>query len=96
MSSAATSATDWTKPRSADPSNPIAKPFDVIVIGGVTFGSVPAQHIFFEDKRPGHRTLLLEGGLFCAARTCAKSAVLDLNNLAPTSTADLRTPGNLA
>jgi choline dehydrogenase-like flavoprotein len=43
---------------------PDAREFDVIVIGGGSFGAVVAQHLFFRDKAHRHRILVLEGGPF--------------------------------
>jgi choline dehydrogenase-like flavoprotein len=40
------------------------RPFDVIVIGGGTFGSVVAEHLFVTDKTNARRILVLEGGPF--------------------------------
>src|SRR5262245_24482122 len=42
------------------------RPFDVIVIGGGTFGAAIAEHIWFRQKQTGGglRTLVLEAGLF--------------------------------
>src|SRR5437870_245381 len=42
------------------------RPFDVIVIGGGTFGAAIAEHIWFRQKAVGGglRTLVLEAGLF--------------------------------
>src|SRR2546425_5764147 len=79
--------------RSADPANPNARPFDVIVIGGGTFGAVLAQHLFFQDKRHSHRTLVLEGGPFLLPEHVQNLPVLGLGSLAPTSIADLRQAG---
>jgi hypothetical protein len=39
-----------------------AKPFDMIVIGGGTFGAVLASHLFQRDKTRQHRILVLEAG----------------------------------
>jgi choline dehydrogenase-like flavoprotein len=38
------------------------RPFDVIIVGGGTFGSVFAQHLFFGDTTHSHRILVLEAG----------------------------------
>jgi len=38
--------------------------FDVIVIGGGTFGSVVAEHLFVADKTRSRRILVLEAGPF--------------------------------
>jgi hypothetical protein len=41
-----------------------ARPFDIIVVGGGSFGSVAATHIFDIDKAHSHRILVLEAGPF--------------------------------
>jgi len=47
-------------------SAPGGRPFDVIVIGGGTFGAAIAEHIWFRQKTAGGglRTLVIEAGLF--------------------------------
>ncbi len=48
---------------SADPAlHPGARPFDVIVVGGGSFGAVLAQHLFGHDSPRRHRILVLEAG----------------------------------
>ncbi len=39
-----------------------ARPFDVIVIGGGSFGPIFAEHLAVADKTHSHRVLVLEGG----------------------------------
>ena len=39
-----------------------ARPFDIIVIGGGSFGPVFAQHLFFADSTHSHRILVLDAG----------------------------------
>jgi Domain of Unknown Function (DUF1080)/GMC oxidoreductase len=49
---------------SADPNGdrPDARPFDVIVLGGGSFGPIFAEHLFVADKTHSHRVLILDGG----------------------------------
>ena len=42
--------------------------FDVIIIGGGTFGSVIAEHLFITDKTRSRRILVLEAGPFVLDR----------------------------
>ncbi|MXM68676.1 DUF1080 domain-containing protein [Streptomyces sp. HUCO-GS316] len=41
-----------------------ARPFDLIVLGGGSFGAVLASHLFFNDTSRAHRILVLEAGPF--------------------------------
>lgn len=43
---------------------PDARDFDIVVIGGGTFGCAVAQHLFANDCAGSHRILVLEGGPF--------------------------------
>jgi choline dehydrogenase-like flavoprotein len=72
---------------------PDARPFGVIVIGGGTFGSALAQHIFSADKFHSHRILVLEGGPFLLTEHTQNLPRLGLNPPPITSIADLRAIG---
>ncbi|MCI0377051.1 MAG: DUF1080 domain-containing protein [Gemmataceae bacterium] len=51
--------------KSADASQrPDARPFDIVILGGGSFGGVLAQHLFFKDAAHSHRILVLEAGRF--------------------------------
>jgi hypothetical protein len=41
-----------------------ARPFDIVIVGGGTFGSALAQEIFFSDTARTHRIVVLEAGRF--------------------------------
>lgn len=51
----ATTSTDVTQ-------RPDARPFDIIVVGGGSFGAVAATHLFDLDTAHRHRILILEAG----------------------------------
>ena len=44
--------------------HPDARPFDFIIVGGGSFGSVLACHLFLNDLTHAHRILVLEAGPF--------------------------------
>src|SRR2546427_253899 len=48
----------------ASTQRPDARPFDVIVIGGGSFGPILAQHLFAFDATHSHRILVIEAGPF--------------------------------
>jgi 3-keto-disaccharide hydrolase/GMC oxidoreductase len=80
--------------RSADKSlHPNARPFNVIVIGGGSFGPVLAQHLFDLDKAHRHRILVLEGGPVALPEHVQNLPMLGLNVPGKTSIADLRASG---
>lgn len=70
-----------------------ARPFDIIVIGGGTFGAVTASHIFSADTAHRHRILVLEGGPFVLTEHVQDLPMLGLNVPDPTSIAGLRAAG---
>jgi choline dehydrogenase-like flavoprotein len=76
---------------------PDARPFDVIVVGGGSFGAAVAQHLFDRDSaKPEpqrHRILVLEAGLFASAEHVQNLPLLGLNPPGPTRIADLRAIG---
>jgi hypothetical protein len=41
---------------------PYARPFDVIVLGGGSFGPILAENVYFDDKTHSRRVLVLEAG----------------------------------
>jgi choline dehydrogenase-like flavoprotein len=61
-----------------------ARPFDIIVIGGGSFGPVFAQHLFFADKTRSHRILVLDAGPLVLAEHVQNLPVLGLNPPPPT------------
>ena len=73
--------------RSADSgARPDARPFDIIVLGGGSFGGVLAQHLFHNDKTHSHRILVLEGGPFLLPEHVQNLPMLGLNPPAPSTT----------
>src|SRR3954451_16223609 len=46
---------------------PDAKPFDIVIVGGGSFGGTLAQHLLYSDKLKLHRILVLEAGPFVLA-----------------------------
>ena len=53
---------DEAKASQDESKHPDARPFDMIVLGGGTFGGVLAAHLFARDKSHAHRILVLEAG----------------------------------
>ena len=81
--------------RSMDQSlDPAARPFDVIVIGGGSFGAAVAQHVFDRDRQAKqHRILVLEAGRFALPEHVQNMALLGLNVPGESRIADLRAVG---
>ena len=63
-----------------------ARPFDIIVIGGGSFGGVVAQHLFHNDKTHSHRILVLEAGPFFIPEHVQNLPMLGLNPPPPSIT----------
>jgi choline dehydrogenase-like flavoprotein len=67
-----------------------ARPFDVIVIGGGSFGSAFAQHLFSRDQMHSHRALVLEGGPLLVPEHVQNLPVMGLGVPGDTSIKNLR------
>jgi len=63
-----------------------ARPFDVIVIGGGSFGVAMAQHLFAADKTHSHRILVLDAGSLVLTEHVQNLPVLGLGVPGPTET----------
>jgi choline dehydrogenase-like flavoprotein len=75
--------------RSAD-----ARMFDIIILGGGSFGAVCAQHLFTQDTTHSHRILVLEAGPVTIPEHVQNLPVLaGLNVPGATSIQDLRNQG---
>src|SRR5262249_29129661 len=70
-----------------------ARPFDIIVLGGGTFGAAVAQHLFNQDTAHRHRILVLEGGPFVIAEHTQNLPLVGLDAAGATSIAALRAIG---
>ncbi|MFI0449685.1 family 16 glycoside hydrolase [Actinomadura sp. 6N118] len=73
--------------------SPGARPFDVIVVGGGSFGAAVAAHLFNVDASRMHRVLVLEGGPFLLPEHVQNLPMLGLNVPGATSIAALRQVG---
>ena len=62
---------------------PDARPFDLIILGGGSFGGVLAQHLLYNDKTHSHRTLVLEAGRFVLPEHVQNLPMLGLNPPGP-------------
>jgi choline dehydrogenase-like flavoprotein len=61
------------------------RPFDVIVIGGGTFGAAIAEHIWFRQKQAGAklRTLVIEAGPFVLGEHVQNAGILGFGDTPP-------------
>jgi choline dehydrogenase-like flavoprotein len=64
---------------------PDAQPFDIIVIGGGSFGPILAQYIFAHDLTHSHRVLVLEAGLLTLPEHVQNLPMLGLYPPGPTT-----------
>jgi choline dehydrogenase-like flavoprotein len=69
---------------------PDARPWDIIVVGGGTFGAAMAQHLFHKDLIHRHRILVLEGGPFLVPEHVQNLPMIGLGVADPTSVRDLK------
>jgi choline dehydrogenase-like flavoprotein len=72
---------------------PGARPFDVIVIGGGSFGAALAQQLFANDQAQVHRILVLEGGPLALPEHVQNMPLQGLPVPSATSIAELRRVG---
>jgi len=72
---------------------PAGRPFDIVVVGGGTFGSAMAQHLLFADRTHSHRILVLEGGPYLLPEHVQNMPMIGLNVPSATSIAALRAQG---
>ncbi len=72
---------------------PDARDFDIVIVGGGTFGAAIAQRLFDQDKARNHRILVLEGGPMVLPAHIQNLPLTGINVPAPTSIADLRNAG---
>jgi choline dehydrogenase-like flavoprotein len=70
-----------------------ARDFDVIVIGGGTFGAVLAEHLSFRDRARRHRILVLEAGPVVLTEHVQNLPILGLDVAGATSIQDLKAAG---
>ena len=67
-----------------------ARPFDIIVIGGGSFGAAIAEQIFqLDTQAKRHRVLVLEGGAFLLPEHTQNLPNLGLNSAGASSIAQL-------
>ena len=70
----------------ASTQGPGARPFDVIIVGGGSFGSALAQHLLYRDAFRNHRVLVLEAGPLVLPEHVQNLPTLGLVAPGPTTT----------
>lgn len=63
-----------------------ARPFDLIILGGGSFGGTLAQHLLNNDKTHSHRILVLEAGPFLLPEHVQNLPMLGINPPGPSMT----------
>ena len=64
---------------------PDAQAFDIVIVGGGSFGGALAQHALYSDKFRNHRILVLEAGPFLLAEHTQNLPTLGLVAPGPTT-----------
>lgn len=72
---------------------PEARDFDLVVIGGGTFGAALAEHLWFRDAARAHRILVLEAGPFLLPEHVQNVTITQLDVADKTSIQKLRQQG---
>lgn len=65
-----------------------ARPFDVVIIGGGTFGAALAEHLWFRDRAKQRRILVLEAGPFVLPEHTQNLPLVGLGVADPSSVAE--------
>jgi len=87
-------ANTWEEAVQSTNARPDARPFDIVIVGGGSFGSVLAQSLFYRDAQAKrHRVLVLEAGLLGSPEHVQNLPVLGLGVPGATSIAELRSLG---
>ena len=70
------------------------RPFDILVIGGGTFGAAIAEHLWFRQTQAGGglRTLVVEAGLFTLPEHVQNTGILGLADPPSPFNLDLSAP----
>src|SRR5690349_3707419 len=70
------------------------RPFDIIVIGGGTFGAAIAEHLWYRQRQLGGglRTIVVEAGLFTLPEHVQNTGILGLADPATPFSLDLNAP----
>ena len=81
---------DRTRMRSDGRTQTEARDFDIIVVGGGTFGAVLAEHLWFRDASRSHRILVVEAGPVVLTEHVQNLPVLGLDVAQASSIQDLK------